>query len=204
MKILVTGAAGYIGSILAPMLLKRGHGIIALDNFMYNQSSLLDCCDDKNLTIIRGDARDEDLVSGYLKGVDAIFPLACLTGAPICARDPVGAQSTNLEAIKEIAYQIRLRNLGGIIIIDFIDMERNSDRETVMHTLEEALKKDRAKTNVITMSDLFKFERVGYENGRVIGMMRPTGLRPKFMEKIEAAGIHLPPGIFGLGQRTRY
>ncbi len=61
---------------------------------------------------------------------------------------------TNLEAIKEIAYQIRLRNLGGIIIIDFIDMERKSDREQVMLTLKEALASDRAKTNVVDMSDL--------------------------------------------------
>ena len=61
---------------------------------------------------------------------------------------------TNLEAIKEIAYQIRLRNLGGIIIIDFIDMEKSSNRETVLNTLQEALRKDRTKTNVVEMSEL--------------------------------------------------
>jgi ribonuclease G len=61
---------------------------------------------------------------------------------------------TNLEAIREIAYQVRLRNLGGIIIIDFIDMERKVDRELVFNTLQEALKRDRAKTNVISMTEL--------------------------------------------------
>ncbi|MBN2109400.1 MAG: Rne/Rng family ribonuclease [Deltaproteobacteria bacterium] len=61
---------------------------------------------------------------------------------------------TNLEAVKEIAYQIRLRNLGGIIIIDFIDMERKEDREAVVNALQEALKKDRAKTNVANISEL--------------------------------------------------
>jgi ribonuclease G len=61
---------------------------------------------------------------------------------------------TNLEAIKEIAYQIRLRNLGGIIIIDFIDMEKKTDRETVLNALQEALKKDRAKTSVLDISEL--------------------------------------------------
>ncbi len=100
MKILVTGAAGYIGSILVPTLLQRGYEVVALDNFMYNQSSLLDCCYDKKLTVVRGDARDEDLVLKYLKSIDVIFPLACLTGAPICAKDPVSAHSTNLDAIK--------------------------------------------------------------------------------------------------------
>lgn len=61
---------------------------------------------------------------------------------------------TNLEAIKEIAYQIRLRNIGGIIIIDFIDMAKEESREKVFHALETALKKDRAKTNILKMSEL--------------------------------------------------
>lgn len=61
---------------------------------------------------------------------------------------------TNLEAVKEIAYQIRLRNLGGIIIIDFIDMEKRADREAVLNALNESLKKDRAKSNVVDMSEL--------------------------------------------------
>jgi pilus assembly protein CpaF len=58
--------------------------------------------------------------------------------------------------------------------------------------------------DVITTTDLFVFEQTGVENGKVLGRMRPTGLRPKFMEKIEAAGIHLPPSIFGVGSRQRY
>jgi pilus assembly protein CpaF len=57
---------------------------------------------------------------------------------------------------------------------------------------------------IITTTDLFIFEQTGIENGKVLGHMRPTGLRPKFMEKIEAAGIHLPPSIFGIGSRQRY
>ncbi len=113
MKILVTGGAGYIGSILVPALLKQGYEVIAIDNFMYNQSSLLDCCYDEKLTIVRDDARDKELISRYLKGVNAIFPLACLTGAPICARDPIGARSTNLDAIKMI---LELRSRDQIII----------------------------------------------------------------------------------------
>jgi len=61
---------------------------------------------------------------------------------------------TNLEAAKEIAYQLRLRNIGGIIIIDFIDMEKESNRELVYHTLESALRKDRAKSNISKISEL--------------------------------------------------
>lgn len=112
-KILITGAAGYIGSVLTPGLLKEGYGVIAIDNFMYNQTSLLDCCFDKKLTIVRGDCRNEKLISKYIKDVDYIFPLACLTGAPLCDKDSMGARTTNLEAIKLI---LKLRNKNQKII----------------------------------------------------------------------------------------
>ncbi len=58
--------------------------------------------------------------------------------------------------------------------------------------------------DVITMTDIFVFEQAGVENGRIVGRLRPTGLRPKFMDKIESAGIHLPPSIFGIGERRRF
>ncbi len=57
--------------------------------------------------------------------------------------------------------------------------------------------------DVITMTDIFTYEQTGFENGKVMGRLRPTGLRPKGMEKIEAAGLHLPPSIFGVGSRQR-
>jgi len=102
MKILVTGGAGYIGSVLVPELLGKGHEVIVVDNFMYSQQSLLDCCYNKKLTIIRGDVRDKSLISKCMQDADAVFPLACLTGAPLCAKDPIGAQTTNFDAIKMI------------------------------------------------------------------------------------------------------
>lgn len=109
MNILVTGAAGYIGSILVPQLLQKGYKVIALDNFMYKQTSLLDCCNHENLTVMRGDARNKDLVSGQIKKVDAIFPLACLTGAPLCSKDPVAAQTVNFDAVK-LLVDLRSKN----------------------------------------------------------------------------------------------
>ncbi|HLD87970.1 MAG TPA: NAD(P)-dependent oxidoreductase [Candidatus Omnitrophota bacterium] len=113
MKILVTGAAGYIGSVLTPTLLAQGHEVIALDNFMYNQSSLLDCCHHEKLTIVRGDTRDKPLVARLMKGADAIFPLACLTGAPLCAKDPDGAKAVLLDAIQMI---LGMRGKGQRVI----------------------------------------------------------------------------------------
>ena len=109
MTILVTGAAGYIGSVLIPQLLQKGYKVIAIDNFMYNQTSLLDCCYNTNLTIIRGDARDKTLISNEIKKADAIIPLACLTGAPACLKDSVAARTTNLDAIK-LLLKIRSKN----------------------------------------------------------------------------------------------
>lgn len=112
-KILVTGGAGYIGSILVPELLRAGHEVTVIDNFLYGQASLLDVCNYKTLTVIRGDARDEKLMAQHIVGKDFIIPLACLVGAPLCDRDPIAARTTNLEAMEMI---IRLRQSGQKII----------------------------------------------------------------------------------------
>jgi len=102
-RILVTGGAGYIGSVLVPALLRAGHSVTVVDSFMYGQASLLDCCADPNLTIVRADARDKRVVGELVSSADAILPLACLTGAPICAREPAAATGTNLEAVRMLA-----------------------------------------------------------------------------------------------------
>lgn len=99
MRILVTGAAGYLGSILVPKLLRQHHSVVALDNFMYAQPALLDCCHLSGLEVVRGDVRDYALVQRCLQNVDAIFPLACITGAPACHKDPVAARTINRDAV---------------------------------------------------------------------------------------------------------
>ena len=99
MRILVTGGAGYIGAVLVPHLLREGHAVTVIDSFMYGQASLLDCCHEPRLTIVRGDARDEPLVATLVGKADAILPLACLTGAPLCDRDPRAARSVNLDGV---------------------------------------------------------------------------------------------------------
>lgn len=101
-KILITGGAGYIGSVLVPALLSGGHAVAVIDNFMYGQTSLLDVCHEKKLRIVRGDASDSALVKREMADAEIILPLACLTGAPICARYPKEARAVNLEAVKLI------------------------------------------------------------------------------------------------------
>lgn len=88
MKILITGGAGYIGSILAPLLLQKGHDVTVIDNFLYNQSSLLEWCHDARFHIVRGDARNRTLMERIMRDAEVIIPLACLTGAPLCAKLP--------------------------------------------------------------------------------------------------------------------
>ena len=136
MKILVTGGAGYIGSILVPEILKNGHEVTVIDSFMYNQASLLDCCYDEKLSAIRGDARDRKLVSKYIKDVDAIFPLACLTGAPICDRDPIAAKTVNFDAIKMI---LELRSKDQIIIFPTTNSGYGIGQEGIYCTEETPL-----------------------------------------------------------------
>jgi nucleoside-diphosphate-sugar epimerase len=101
-RIVVTGGAGYIGSVLVPLLLGDGHEVTVLDNFMYGQTSLLDCCDRPGLTVIRGDVRDPRVLAEIVPRADAVLPLACLTGAPICSRDPWTARAVNFDAVKAI------------------------------------------------------------------------------------------------------
>ncbi len=94
--VVITGGAGYIGSVLSRHLLNRGYRVTVIDNFMYRQNSLLDCCSDDRFSVIRGDCRDERLMTDVIRDADTLIPLAALVGAPLCNRDRIGAYSTNL------------------------------------------------------------------------------------------------------------
>jgi len=103
MNILITGGAGYIGSILTPRLLALGHRVTVIDNFMYKQNSLLDCCYHANFSVVRGDVRNADLLRKHVAKADVIIPLACLVGAPVCSQKPDEARAINFGAIKLLA-----------------------------------------------------------------------------------------------------
>ena len=93
---------------------------------------------------------------------------------------------------------IREQVASAIDLVVHQERMRDGDRKIVQITEVSGMEGD-----VITMTDIFVFEQTGFEDGRVIGRFRPTGLRPKFIESIEAAGIHLPASTFGIGQRRR-
>jgi len=94
---------------------------------------------------------------------------------------------------------IREQVAAAIDMIVQLSRMRDGSRRVTSITEVQGMEGD-----VITMADIYKFEQTGYENNKVIGRLRPTGLRPKFMDRIEQAGIHLPPSIFGVAQRLRY
>jgi nucleoside-diphosphate-sugar epimerase len=98
-NILVTGGAGYVGSVLVPVLLQNGHKVTVIDNFLYKQPSLASVISNKDFSLVYGDVRDKELMSKYISGADIIIPLAAIVGAPACLKDPQMASSVNKDSM---------------------------------------------------------------------------------------------------------
>ena len=97
-KILITGGAGYIGSVLTPLLLKENYLVTVLDNLSFNQSSLFNCCSNKNFNFIKGDICNHNLVNNILPDFDIVIMLACIVGAPACDKNPQLTQLVNFDS----------------------------------------------------------------------------------------------------------
>lgn len=98
-RVLVTGGAGYIGSVLVPALLGRGHTVTVVDSFMFGQASLAHVCHEPGFRLVRGDVRSAGLMGPLEREADIIIPLAALVGAPLCDRDPIAAVTVNRDAV---------------------------------------------------------------------------------------------------------
>jgi pilus assembly protein CpaF len=150
--------------------------------------------------IIVGEIRDEaalDMLQAMNTGHDGSMTTLHSNGP----RDSMSRLETmTLMAGMDLpARAIREQVSSAINVVVHQDRMRDGTRKVVNITEVSGMEGD-----VITMTDIFIFEQTGVENGQIVGRLRPTGLRPKFMDKIEAAGIHLPPSIFGIGDRRRY
>lgn len=106
MKVLVTGGAGYLGSILVGDLLAYDYDVTVLDLFMHGENSLAHYLYDPKLTVINGDCRDERILGELVKKYDVIIPLAAIVGAPACDRDLNAAHWTNTHAIRLLRYRM--------------------------------------------------------------------------------------------------
>jgi nucleoside-diphosphate-sugar epimerase len=98
--VVVTGAAGYLGSVLCEHLLVAGFYVTAADSLIYRQRSLLHLCANPRFDFVLGDTRDDGLMRRLVKDADVLIPLAAIVGAPACDRDPWLAQSVNIAAIQ--------------------------------------------------------------------------------------------------------
>ena len=150
--------------------------------------------------IVVGEIRDEaalDMLQAMNTGHDGSMT-TCHSNGP---RDTLSRLETmTLMAGMDLPVRaIREQISSAVNVICHLERLRDGSRKVTAISEVQGMEGD-----VITMTDLFVFEQTGIENGRVVGRMRPTGLRPKFMDRIEAAGLQLPPSIFGIGERMRY
>jgi pilus assembly protein CpaF len=147
--------------------------------------------------IIVGEIRDEaalDMLQAMNTGHDGSMT-TCHSNTP---RDSLARIETmTMMAGMDLPVRaIREQVSSAIDLVVHQERLRDGSRKVVNITEVSGMEGD-----IITMTDIFVFEQLGFENNRVIGKLRPTGLRPKFIEKIEASGIHLPPAVFGIGVR---
>ena len=136
-NILVTGGAGYLGSTMVPELLAAGHKITVLDNFMFGQNSLAHVCHHPNFNVVRGDIRVENTIRPLMKNADVIIPLAALVGAPLCSKDPVGASTTNHDAIMMM---LRLLSKDQIVLMPTTNSAYGTGDENNFCTEESPLR----------------------------------------------------------------
>jgi pilus assembly protein CpaF len=172
----------------------EGRGEVTIQNLVVNSLRM------RPDRIIVGEIRDEaalDMLQAMNTGHDGSMTTAH-SNSP---RDTLSRIETmTLMAGMELPVRaIREQIASAIHLIIHLERLRDGSRK-ITHIAEiQGMEGD-----VITMTDIFVFEQTGLENNKVIGRLRPTGLRPKFMDKIEMAGIHLPASIFGVGERMRF
>ena len=135
-RVLVTGGAGYLGSVLSERLIAGGYHVTVVDNLLYQQQSLFHLCQSPLFDFFRGDVRDERLMKNLIAQADVVIPLAALVGAPACDRDPSFARSVNLDAIRMLK---RLRSSPQLVVYPTTNSGYGTKTGDVFCTEETAL-----------------------------------------------------------------
>jgi pilus assembly protein CpaF len=152
--------------------------------------------------------RPERIIVGECRGAEALDMLQAMNTG----------HDGSLTTLHANSVRDTLARLETMVLMAGMDLPHRAIREQISSAIDCIVQQERMRDgsrrvvtisevqgmegDVITMSDIFTFEKTGIENGKIIGRLTPTGLRPKFMDKIEAAGIRLPPNIFGIGSRV--
>ena len=128
MKVLITGGAGYLGSVLTEVLLQQNYKVTVLDNLMYKQLSLVNSCHNSNFSFILGDVRDSGLLKNLVSTHDVIIPLAAIVGMHACLSNPDLANQINLDQIKNI---IDFSSKEQYILLPNTNSQYGSSSETI-------------------------------------------------------------------------
>ena len=168
-KILVTGGAGYIGSVLAADLLSKGFKVRVFDRFMFGGESLLSLVNNKNLEILEGDVRDRDRLKIAVSGIDSIIHLAALVGEPACRENPKVTKEINLEAAKNSANSAKEKGVARFIFASTCSNYGISD------AFEEAT--EESELNPLSLYAETKIEAEKFILGLASDNFHPTVLR---------------------------
>ncbi len=136
MKILITGGAGYLGSVLVNKLLQKNYNVTVLDNFYFNQFSLADACKYSNFELIIGDCRDGKLLKSIIDNYDCVIPLAAIVGAPLSEKIPQLTKEINEEAIKTLC---DLMSKDQIMLMPVTNSGYGSGKQEKIYTEESPL-----------------------------------------------------------------
>lgn len=153
--------------------------------------------------------RPDRIVVGEVRGGEALDMLQAMntghdgsmtTGHANSTRDMLARLETMvLMAGMDLPHRaIREQIASAVHLVVHQDRLRDGSRKVTSISEIQGMEGD-----IITTSEIFRFEQTSIENGKVIGRLRPTGLRPKFMWKLQESGVMLPPSIFGIGTRSR-
>jgi pilus assembly protein CpaF len=172
----------------------EGRGEVTIQNLVVNSLRM------RPDRIIVGEIRDEAALD-MLQAMNTGHEGSMTTAHSNSPRDTLSRieTMTMMAGMDLPTRAIREQIASALELVCHLERMRDGTRKVTHITEIQGMEGD-----VITMTDLFVFEQTGLENGKVIGRLRPTGLRPKFMEKIEQSGIHLPASIFGVGDRNLY
>jgi len=172
----------------------EGRGEVTIQNLVVNSLRM------RPDRIVVGEIRDEAALD-MLQAINTGHDGSMTTAHSNSARDTLSRMETmTLMAGMDLPIRaIREQISSAINIICHLERLRDGSRKVVQIAEVQGMEGD-----IITMTDLFIYEQSGYEKNKIIGRLRPTGLRPKCIDRIEDAGIHLPPAVFGIGERARY